>query len=185
MPDDQSVKKGMYTTVEDYQTSIDINIYEGERSHVEGNTQLGEFVISGIERAKRDTAKVEVCFEIDANGILKVSARDKVTMVENSVVIENAKGRLSSDEVDAMVAEAEKFAAEDKAFTEKLAARSAVEKLAYSLLELGQECEIEKLCDKAKEVREWLDEVSITGTTVEYNAKRTEMETLMTKLGVR
>ena len=58
--DARSVKKGMYTTVEDYQTSIDINIYEGERSHVEGNTQIGEFVISGIERAKRDTAKVEV-----------------------------------------------------------------------------------------------------------------------------
>jgi molecular chaperone DnaK (HSP70) len=73
-----SVKKGMYTTVEDFQTSIDINIYEGERSHVEGNTQLGEFVISGIERGKRDTAKVEVSFEIDTNGILKVSARDKV-----------------------------------------------------------------------------------------------------------
>ena len=75
-----SVKKGMYTTVEDFQTSIDINIYEGERSHVEGNTQLGEFVISGIERGKRDTAKVEVSFEIDTNGILKVSARDKVRL---------------------------------------------------------------------------------------------------------
>ena len=86
----------MYTTVEDYQTSIDIVIYEGERSHIEGNTQLGEFVIEGIERAKREHAKVEVIFEIDANGILKVSARDKVTMVENSVVIANAKGRLSS-----------------------------------------------------------------------------------------
>ena len=109
----------------------------------------------------------------------------QVTMVENQVVIDNAKGRLSTDEVDAMVAEAEKYAAEDAAFTERLAARNQVEKLAYDLLELGVECEIEKLVDKAKEVRAWCDEVSITGTTPEYNAKRVEMETLMTRLGVR
>lgn len=118
------------------------------------------------------------------NGILKVSACDKVTGAENSVVITNSKGRLSEDEVEKMVAEAEKYTEEDRLFTERLAAKNDLEMMAYNLLNLAREVEIEKLERKAKEVQAWCDEVSLTATTEMYLEKKASMEKLMSKLGV-
>jgi len=101
-----------YTTDHDYQREDKICIYEGERSCTDYNNLLGEFNITGIQRAKKGEPKIAVTFTLDANGILKVKAQDKVTGAENKIEISN-KGRLSSDEVERMVADAKKFEKED------------------------------------------------------------------------
>lgn len=108
-------KSSEFTTVEDYQTEIDVRIFEGERGHTDGNHLLGEFQITGVERARRGEAKILVTFEVNTNGLLSVSARDKVTGAQNAVEIEHDKGRLSGGEIEAMVKEAEKLRAQDEA----------------------------------------------------------------------
>lgn len=112
-------KTRTYSTVVDNQSSIDVVVYEGERACVDANNQLGSFVITGIEQAKAGEPKIDVSFNLDANGILSVSARDQITNAEASTVIKNEKGRLSEAEVDRMVAEAEKYRAQDKDLAEK------------------------------------------------------------------
>ncbi|RYY32979.1 hypothetical protein EON62_04740, partial [archaeon] len=96
-------KTKQYTTEEDYQTAVDVSVYEGERSVTDGNNLLGEFTISGIERAKRNVPKIDVTFDIDANGMLTVTAVDVTTKAHANISISNSKGRLSSDEVERYV----------------------------------------------------------------------------------
>ena len=107
-------KSSEFTTVEDYQTEIDVRIFEGERETTDGNHLLGEFNITGIERAKKGEAKIDVTFEVSTNGLLTVTAKDKVTGAKANVEIEHDRGRLSNDEVDQMVAEAERMRDEDE-----------------------------------------------------------------------
>jgi len=102
-----------FTTVEDYQTAVDVKVFEGERSITDGNHLLGEFVISGIERAKKGTPKVDVCFEINVSGLLTVTAQDQATGAKANIVIENDIGRHSPEEVERMIADAEKLREED------------------------------------------------------------------------
>ena len=102
-----------FTTVEDYQTAIDMRVFEGERTHTDGNHLLGEFSIQGIERAKKGEAKIEVTFEVNTNGLLLVSARDRVTGAHANVEIDHDRGRLSNDEIQSMVTEAEELSAID------------------------------------------------------------------------
>jgi len=104
-----------FTTVEDYQTEVDIRIFEGERQKTDGNHLLGEFQIKGIERAKKGEAKVDVTFEVSTNGLLMVSARDKMTGAQAEVSIDHDRGRLSGEDIERMVAEAEAMRAEDEA----------------------------------------------------------------------
>ena len=94
---------------------MDIRIFEGERQHTDGNHLLGEFQITGIERAKKGEAKVEVTFEVSTNGLLQVSARDKITGAKAEVTIEHDRGRLTGEDIERMVAEAEAMRAEDEA----------------------------------------------------------------------
>eukprot|EP00993_Chasmostoma_nieuportense_P003961 NODE_464_length_2196_cov_111.089415_g428_i0.p1 GENE.NODE_464_length_2196_cov_111.089415_g428_i0~~NODE_464_length_2196_cov_111.089415_g428_i0.p1 ORF type:complete len:709 (+),score=177.57 NODE_464_length_2196_cov_111.089415_g428_i0:55-2127(+) len=103
-----------FTTVEDFQTVVDIPVYEGERACTDGNHLLGEFKISGIERAKQGVAKIDVTFDINANGLLTVTARDRVTGVVADIRIENDRGRPAPEEVERMVREAEEMRAEDE-----------------------------------------------------------------------
>jgi heat shock protein 1/8 len=103
-----------FTTVEDFQTEVDIRIFEGERQNTDGNHLLGEFQIKGIERAKRGEAKVEVTFEVSTNGLLQVSARDKTTGARADVSIQHDRGRLTTSDIDRMVAEAEAMRVEDE-----------------------------------------------------------------------
>lgn len=97
------------------------------------NNLLGKFELTGIPPAPRGVPQIEVSFELDANGILKVTAGDKGTGKSESITITNEKGRLSQDEIDRMVSEAEKFAEEDKATREKIEARNGLENYAFSL----------------------------------------------------
>jgi heat shock protein 5 len=106
---------------------------EGERSLTKDNNLLGKFELAGIPPAPRGVPQIEVSFELDANGILKVTAGDKGTGKSESITITNEKGRLSKEDIDRMVAEAEKFADEDKATREKIEARNGLENYAFSL----------------------------------------------------
>jgi len=140
-----------YSTEEDNQTAIDVLIYEGERSCTEGNNLLGEFTIHGIERAKRGVPQIEVHFSVDSNGILSVSARDKITNVKAGVTIAANRGRLSTQDIARMVSEAEKFKAVDEERVALVEAKNELEMVLYEV----------KAAEKAplmvQEVEQWLE----------------------------
>jgi len=122
-------KMDVYTTEEDDQTEEVVSIYEGERQRTDGNNQLGEFHITGIEKAKRGVPKIEVTFQLDSNGILNVTARDQVTGATNNVTIDNSSKGLDQDEINRMIAEAEKFKEDDRSHVERQEMKSNFEAL--------------------------------------------------------
>ena len=121
-----------YTTVEDGQTSIDFDIYEGERPHVDANNRLGGFRLDGIPSAPRGEAKVRVTMSIDVNGVLSVTARDLNSGSKANVTISNSAGRLSQTDIDRMIAEAQRHREEDKKTREVQKLRSELEAFAYA-----------------------------------------------------
>lgn len=125
------IRSREYTTCDDYQTEIDVVIFEGERPHTSANNKLGEFKISGIERAKRGEPKVEVTFQLDANGILSVSAMDKVTGAKAQASIKADRGRLTDEDIERMVSDAEKYRAQDEALARKIHLRNALEEAVF------------------------------------------------------
>lgn len=112
---------------------IQFQVYEGERAMTRDNNLLGKFELSGIPPAPRGVPQIEVTFDIDANGILNVSAQDKSTGKHNKITITNDKGRLSKDEIERMVAEAEKYKADDDAQKDRISAKNALESYAFNM----------------------------------------------------
>jgi molecular chaperone DnaK len=133
-------KSEIFSTAEDGQTSVEIHVVQGERELARDNKSLGRFKLDGIPPAPRGVPQIEVTFDIDANGILKVTAKDKGSGKEQSISITGAS-TLDSKEVERMIAEAEKYAAEDRARREKIERRNKADSLAYQaerqLKELG------------------------------------------------
>lgn len=127
------VKSREYTTCEDWQTEIDVVVYEGERPQTSANNKLGEFKISGVQRAKRGEPKVEVTFALDANGILSVTAVDKVTGAQAKADIKADRGRLTDSDIERMIADAERYREEDLALARKIHMRNALEEAIYSV----------------------------------------------------
>jgi heat shock protein 1/8 len=144
-------KTRTYSTVENNQTSIDVVVFEGERACVDSNNQLGSFVITGIEQAKKGEPKVDVTFVLDANGILSVSAKDQVTNAEASCVIKNEKGRLGDADVARMIADAEKYRSHDKELAKKHVYKTKLERAIVDAkekaVEAGDVTELAQLMD--------------------------------------
>ena len=126
-------KAQIFSTAADNQDTVTIKVYEGERPMTKDNHLLGSFDLTGIPPAARGVPQIEVTFEIDANGILQVSAKDKGTNKENKITITNDNNRLSDEEIQKMIDDAEKYAEEDKAMKDRMDARNELEQYAYTL----------------------------------------------------
>jgi len=172
----------VFSTAEDNQSAVTIHVLQGERQQASGNKSLGRFDLAGIEPAPRGMPQIEVSFDIDANGILNVSAKDKKTGKEQSIIIKASSG-LSEDEVQRMVKDAEAHAEEDKAFQEKVSARNNAESMIHNIekavADLGDEVTADEksaIDDATKALKEAMDK----GSVEDINAKS---EALMNAAG--
>ena len=166
-------KTRTYSTVDDWQTSIDVVVYEGERACVDANNQLGSFVIHGIERARAGEPKVDVTFSLDANGILTVTARDQVTGAEANAQIKAEKGRLSDEEIDRMVADAEKYRAQDAELAKKTAYKTALEEAIFTAQSKAEKDEDVR---ELEQLMDWMDLDSDMATLEDMKVRGRQIE---------